>query len=313
MPYVVRQTNGRNLVTIQDGELKEISGLNLIGRSYSSYGELMADNFVRLLENFANDTPPNNPLEGQLWYDLVHHKLKVWSINPDILVGSWDQVATPGAMGPKGATGPAGATGPIGATGVGRPGATGATGPTGPQGLKGDTGLTGATGPSGIQGPSGPPGSTGPTGLGATGVTGPEGPSGLPGSGTAFDPGTQTISGHDTNQPIILSPNGSGGVAIVGTTGAALYPSIANSLNLGTNQKKWSALYINTINWGDGSQSKSGYGIGGTSPPANSYGVSTHKAGMMAFDDSFFYYCLENYTIGGIRIWRRIPWDLSNW
>ena len=45
------------------------TSLSLVGRGYPNYGEKVASNFLHLLENFASPIPPENPIEGQLWYD----------------------------------------------------------------------------------------------------------------------------------------------------------------------------------------------------------------------------------------------------
>ena len=76
MPYVIRKTNGTNLLIIDDGYVDTSTGLNLVGRGFSGYGEQIADNFIRLLENFANSAAPVNPLEGQLWFDTTDNSLK---------------------------------------------------------------------------------------------------------------------------------------------------------------------------------------------------------------------------------------------
>ena len=44
------------------------TSLALVGKYWVGYGETIAQNSVRLLENFASDTAPNNPIEGQLWW-----------------------------------------------------------------------------------------------------------------------------------------------------------------------------------------------------------------------------------------------------
>ena len=338
MPYVVRKTNGTNLLTIQDGALDFSTGLYLIGRSYAGYGEILADNFVRLAENFANIAPPQNPLEGQVWYDSTAKKLKVWSLDANNF-GDWQAVAQAGSIGPRGATGFTGPTGPTGPTGVGATGATGATGDTGPTGRTGPTGaqgpigLTGATGPTGLTGATGATGSTGATGVGATGATGatgPTGPSGIGATGatgltgstgptgpqgpnSAFDPGTQTITGSDVNQPIILNPNGTGGVQIVGTSNAALYPSLNGGLTLGTSGKRWKSLYVNTVYFNDGTSTASGGAILGVPTPATSFGAVGNKRGMISFDYTYLYYCSDDYTDGSIKIWRRVAWSTANW
>jgi hypothetical protein len=42
------------------------------------YGEVIAENFLHLLENFSNTTAPSKPITGQLWYDETNNKLKVY-------------------------------------------------------------------------------------------------------------------------------------------------------------------------------------------------------------------------------------------
>jgi hypothetical protein len=312
MPYVVRHTNGKNIVTIVDGESKDISGLTLIGRSYAGYGEILADNFVRLLENFANDTPPSDPLEGQLWYDTYNTALKFWYVGPGAVNGAeWQPVgATAGPRGAPGPVGPTGITGPTGPRGfMGDTGDTGATGDTGPYGR---TGATGETGPIGDTGPVGPTGNTGPIGYtgskGIQGDTGDNGPSGVPGSGSAFQPGTQTILGTGSNQNIIIDPNGSGVVEIASP---GLNPSITNTSDIGASLKRWRNGYINSIFFNDGSVLSTAYGLEGTSPPTTKNGKRGDKKGMFAFDINYMYYCLDDWTDGSIYIWKRIAW--SNW
>jgi hypothetical protein len=53
------------------------TSLTLVGKNASGYAYDFASNFLHLLENHANSTPPNNPIEGQLWYDNANYKLKI--------------------------------------------------------------------------------------------------------------------------------------------------------------------------------------------------------------------------------------------
>ena len=68
MSITVNKTSGVVQATIQDGAVDDSTSLALLGKNYSGYGEKIAENFLRLLENFANNTPPNGPVQGQLWY-----------------------------------------------------------------------------------------------------------------------------------------------------------------------------------------------------------------------------------------------------
>ena len=52
------------------------TSLSLIGKNYPNFGQKLAENFVHLLENFASPIPPNNPIEGQLWYNTANQEQK---------------------------------------------------------------------------------------------------------------------------------------------------------------------------------------------------------------------------------------------
>lgn len=84
MSYIVNKTDGSILTTILDGTTNTDTGLTLIGRNYTTYGEIQNENFVRLLENFADNIPPGvsvgfAPLNGQLWWDTGNNLLKVYA------------------------------------------------------------------------------------------------------------------------------------------------------------------------------------------------------------------------------------------
>lgn len=87
MAYIIRNTAGVALVpgTILDGTIDDraATSLQLVGRNYSNYGQIMTDNLVRMLENFAYSSSPSNPLQGQLWYDSSTKRLKVYTLKPD--------------------------------------------------------------------------------------------------------------------------------------------------------------------------------------------------------------------------------------
>jgi len=79
MTYYINKTNGDLLVSISDGTKNTSStSITLIGKNAVDFGESQNENFVRLLEHFANETAPLHPLKGQLWYDLVIKKIKLY-------------------------------------------------------------------------------------------------------------------------------------------------------------------------------------------------------------------------------------------
>ena len=69
MPYILKKTNGNTLTTVQDASVDKTTSLIFVGRNYSGYGQTVEENFVRLLENFANTSAPGNPIQGQLWFN----------------------------------------------------------------------------------------------------------------------------------------------------------------------------------------------------------------------------------------------------
>jgi hypothetical protein len=80
MSYTVTTTAGTTIATVADGTVNTTStSLVLIGKNYAGYGIFLNENYVQLLENFSNSTPPAKPLTGQLWYDNVNDILKVYN------------------------------------------------------------------------------------------------------------------------------------------------------------------------------------------------------------------------------------------
>ena len=73
MAYTVNFTDvvGKGSLTVDDGTVNQQTSLPLPGRNTTSYGTIIAENFLHLLENFANNSAPVNPVEGQLWYDTT--------------------------------------------------------------------------------------------------------------------------------------------------------------------------------------------------------------------------------------------------
>jgi hypothetical protein len=78
MAYLINRYNGEELAVLDDGTLDTTTSLSLLGRNYSGYGEIQNENFVFLLENFANDTSPSSPISGQLWYNSLTGALNVY-------------------------------------------------------------------------------------------------------------------------------------------------------------------------------------------------------------------------------------------
>jgi hypothetical protein len=71
MAYIVNKFSGAQLIVLEDGTIDTSTSLGLVGRNYVGYGETQNENFVFLLENFANEFPPSRPLQGQIWFNTT--------------------------------------------------------------------------------------------------------------------------------------------------------------------------------------------------------------------------------------------------
>lgn len=84
IPYIIDFSDSTKAsFTITPGSTSTTdTSLKLFGQNVPLYGEGVNENFLHLLENFANSTPPLNPIEGQIWFNNVDGLLNVYqSIN----------------------------------------------------------------------------------------------------------------------------------------------------------------------------------------------------------------------------------------
>src|SRR6056300_404242 len=80
MPYIVNFTDSENKspITVFDNTSSQDTSLSFPGRNVTGYGQIIAENFLKLLENFASSNQPVNPVEGQLWYDTTNGVLQLY-------------------------------------------------------------------------------------------------------------------------------------------------------------------------------------------------------------------------------------------
>ena len=80
MPYSVNFTDKDNKtpITVFDNTSSTDTSLKFPGRNVTGYGQIIAENFLSLLENFASASEPINPVEGQLWYNSNDGVLQIW-------------------------------------------------------------------------------------------------------------------------------------------------------------------------------------------------------------------------------------------
>lgn len=69
MPYNVNFYKTQSGYTVPDNDINQLTSLTFVGKNYTGYSKLIAENFLWLLQNFSGPTEPDNPVNGQLWYD----------------------------------------------------------------------------------------------------------------------------------------------------------------------------------------------------------------------------------------------------
>lgn len=79
MAYTVNKTDGTVFATVADGAIDSTSSLTLIGRNTTNYGEYIAENTIKQLENFAHTSAPSTPLTGQVWFNKTDSTLRVYN------------------------------------------------------------------------------------------------------------------------------------------------------------------------------------------------------------------------------------------
>lgn len=79
MTYTINRTDGSKSIVIQDGTINRETTLILVGRNYPGYGEILDQNFLKMLEHSSNSLPPATPISGELWWDSTNKVLKAFT------------------------------------------------------------------------------------------------------------------------------------------------------------------------------------------------------------------------------------------
>jgi hypothetical protein len=69
MSYKINKADGKSVI-VKDLESEIVGGLNLLGYGFANYGDEIAQNFVKDLENNAGTAEPTNPVLGQFWFQI---------------------------------------------------------------------------------------------------------------------------------------------------------------------------------------------------------------------------------------------------
>ena len=96
MSYIINLPNGQTLGEVLDGTINNTAtSLTLVGRNYSGYGQIIQNDLVALLVNFAYSVSPSNPNTGQIWYDTGNNIAKIWTGSTWKAIGSATSQSTP--------------------------------------------------------------------------------------------------------------------------------------------------------------------------------------------------------------------------
>jgi hypothetical protein len=80
--YIIQWTDKslKSSISLYSGVIdEETTSLTLYGKNAPNWGEKNEENILHLLEHFAsNGTPPRSPTNGQIWYNALDKKLKVF-------------------------------------------------------------------------------------------------------------------------------------------------------------------------------------------------------------------------------------------
>ena len=211
MAYNINLGGANNFnIQIADNDIDLTRGLNIVGRNRINYGLSTATSFLKLLSNFAGESPPSiaDPLTGTLWYDSNDEELKVWDGT------DWSDITGASSLGGLSDVDLSGQSTADVLTFDGTNWVPGSPG-SGPQGFTGSRGFTGSAGSAGTNGFTGSRGFTGSasTVSGPTGFTGSRGFTGSAPPNVVTTDTAQSITGLKTfsaNNPLLTEPSGTG-------------------------------------------------------------------------------------------------------
>lgn len=98
--YPIESATGTTVTTISQNTVDTTFTIRLFGRGIANYGDYMAENLFRMLQNFASANPPGSslngssgsnfgsPTAGQQWWDTANQTMRVYNGS------SWLQLAT---------------------------------------------------------------------------------------------------------------------------------------------------------------------------------------------------------------------------
>jgi len=82
MSIVLTKTDDyASVIDVPNKTIKELAGIKLVGKGAANMVTTNNENLLKILQNFAGDLPPEDPMPGQLWYDTTVQSLKLFHGN----------------------------------------------------------------------------------------------------------------------------------------------------------------------------------------------------------------------------------------
>jgi len=80
MAYTLNFTDSanKNPITVDDQTINTETSISLPGKNSTGYGQIISQDLLYLLENFAGSTEPSRAVEGQLWYNNDTNQLLIY-------------------------------------------------------------------------------------------------------------------------------------------------------------------------------------------------------------------------------------------
>jgi hypothetical protein len=82
MGIVLTKTEDHSTIAeVPNKSIKELAGIKLVGKGAGDIVKTNNENIIKILQNFAGEIPPEDPMPGQLWYDTSEQILKLFHGN----------------------------------------------------------------------------------------------------------------------------------------------------------------------------------------------------------------------------------------
>lgn len=76
---IVRNTRGNTVATVNPQSVNTATPLSFVGQGYPGYSDVVYGTIYSIAENFASDSAPAAPIEGQDWYAPTEKQMRYYN------------------------------------------------------------------------------------------------------------------------------------------------------------------------------------------------------------------------------------------